>query len=385
VRTTVDTIVIGAGILGASIAYELSQRGVKVAVVERGMPNRQGSGTTAGNLHIQAIHTRRPGQDIAVDSERLVPFQRAASELWDGVEAKLGTSVGLTRCGGFTVAETDADIAELEQKFQWERAAGIPTEVLTGDEARAAMPLLGPTVRAATWCPWDGHANALLATPAYLKQAQGAGAVVRTQCTVRGLHKTSSGWDVDTDNGNFSAAAVVNAGGPWIEELCRLAGYNIAMSPLAIQMHETVRAPRMMESLVQHIGQGLSVKQVGTGNVVIGGGWPAGQLNLGGYYTTSEASTAGNMAQVARILPDLAQLRLSRVWAGPLAATPDEMPVVGEVAGSGGFFIAGGTYAFTFSPLWALLIADLVTGVAPSHDISGFTPNRLIFEEAVTS
>jgi sarcosine oxidase subunit beta len=385
VRATVDAVIIGAGILGAAIAYELSQRGVNVALVERAMPNRQGSGTTAGNLHIQAIHTRRPGQDIAVDSGRLVPFQRAVSDLWDGVEARLGTSVGLTRCGGFTVAETDADIAELEQKIQWEHAAGIPTEILTGDEARAAMPLLGPTVRAATWCPWDGHANALLATPAYLKQARASGAEIRTQCTVRSIRKTQSGWDVDTDNGDFSAAAVVNAGGPWIEQLSGLAGYSINMSPLAIQMHETVRAPRMMESLVQHIGQGLSVKQVGTGNVVIGGGWPAGHLNLGGVSSTSEASTAGNMAQVARILPDLARLRLSRVWAGPLAATPDEMPVVGEVTGSGGFFIAGGTYAFTFSPLWALLIADLVTGNAPSHDISGFTPDRLLPAEAVNS
>ena len=380
-NTVVDTVVIGAGILGASIAHELGQRGVKVAVLERGMPNRQGSGTTAGNLHIQAIHTRRPGQGVAVDSAKLVPFQRAASELWDGVEGKLGTDVGLTRCGGFTVAETDADVAELEQKFQWERAAGIPTEVLTGDEARAAMPLLGPTIRAATWCPWDGHANALLATPAYLKQAKATGALVRTQCTVRSIRKTQAGWDVDTDNGSYSAATVVNAGGPWIEELCRLAGYRINMSPVAIQMHETVRAPHMMDSLVQHIGQGLSVKQVGTGNVVIGGGWPAGRLNLGSHSPTSEASTAGNMAQVARVLPELASLRLARVWAGPLAATPDEMPVVGEIEASEGFFIAGGTYAFTFSPLWAQLIADLITGVTPRYNISGFTPNRLLFEE----
>lgn len=377
-RTTVDVVVIGGGVLGAATLHELTARGLSVALVERGMPNRQGSGTTAGNLHIQAIHTRRPGQEVPVDSARLVPLQRAASDLWADLEDRLGVSVDVNRNGGFTVAETDDEIAELETKLAWEHAAGIPTELLDGDAARAAMPMLGDTVRAATWCPWDGYANPLLATPAYLRLAVAAGAIVRTHARVHAITKTSAGWDVDTSSGDFSASAVVNAGGPWIRELSGLAGFGIGMAPLAIQMHETVRAPRRMSSLVQHIGKGLSVKQVTNGNFVIGGGWPAGELNLEGISATSDASVAGNLAQAYRILPELESVRVSRVWAGPLAATPDEMPVIGEVDGSDGFYIEGGTYAFTFSPVWAQVMADIVTKREPSIDIADFSPNRLI-------
>lgn len=95
-----DVVIIGAGILGAAAAFHLAEAGHRVAVLERGAPNREGSGTTAGNLHIQGIHTRRPGQDVPVDSERFLPLQRAASERWSTVEKRLDADVELRRGGG---------------------------------------------------------------------------------------------------------------------------------------------------------------------------------------------------------------------------------------------------------------------------------------------
>jgi sarcosine oxidase subunit beta len=79
----------------------------------------------------------------------------------------------------------------------------------------------------------------------------------------------------------------------------------------------------------------------------------------------------------------LASLRLLRAWAGPLAATPDEMPVIGAVPGLADFYVAGGTYAFTFAPLWAKTLADLVTGLPwLPVDITGLEPDRLVTSAA---
>lgn len=375
---TADVVVIGGGVLGAATVFELADRGVDAVLLERHLPGRQGSGTTAGNLHIQAIHPERPGQETPVDTARLLPLQKAASELWDGLEDRLGRDVQITRSGGFTVAETEREVASLHAKRAWEAEVGVPTEVLDGEAARAAMPQLGPTVLAATWSPWDGWANSLLTTPAYLAGARARGARVYTHAPVTGLRPEGSGWRVESAVGDISAGAVVNAAGPWIQQVGALAGAELRMAPLAIQMHETVRAPRFMEHLVQHVGRGLSVKQVRSGNVVIGGGWPSGELRLGGATPISEASIAGNMADAVRVVPGVDRIPLSRVWAGPLAATPDEMPVVGAVPGRPGLFAMGGTYAFTFSPLWARSIADLFQGLPTPLDIEDLGPGRLL-------
>jgi sarcosine oxidase subunit beta len=378
--TQPDVVVVGAGILGASAAFHLAERGYRVVVLERGAPNREGSGTTAGNLHIQAIHTRRPGQEIPVDSARLLSLQRRASDHWAQIEDRLDTDVELRRGGGFMVAETAAQEEELREKHEWERRAGIPTEVLTGDEARKRLPLLSDRVRAASWCPLDGYANPLLITPAYLTAARRLGAELHAFTPVTGIRRVGDGYKVLSGERSWTAPVVVNTAGPWITEISALAGIRIRMSPVAIQMHVTVRVPPVMHHLVQHIGEGMSVKQVNAGNLLIGGGWPAAELDMAGRSTVSVPSMAGNLAQAGRILPFLGGLRLLRMWAGPLAATPDEMPVIGEVPGHPGFFVAGGTYAFTLAPVWGDTLCRQIAGAPPADPVGDLGPGRLVYD-----
>ncbi|MEV4839207.1 FAD-dependent oxidoreductase [Nonomuraea sp. NPDC049486] len=375
---TADVVIVGAGVLGASAASRLARDGHRVVVLERGAPGREGSGTTAGNLHVQAVHTRRPGQAVPLDSARFAPLQRAASDLWETVEDDLGASVELRRSGGFTVAETPEQVQELYDKQAWENAAGIKTEILGGDAARDALPQLGPTVAAATWCPQDGYANPLKVTPAYLDDAVRHGAEVVPFAPVTAIAREGGSWRVRAGAREIETPVVIDVAGPWLHKIAALTGVALDMAPVAIQMHATVRCSSGLPHLVQHIGEGLSVKQVNAGNLLVGGGWPARRLNLDGRSDAGVDSMVGNLALAVRILPFVRRLRLLRAWAGPLAATPDEMPVIGEVPGRPGFLVAGGTYAFTFAPLWAETLRCLVAGAEPPVDVSDLGPDRLM-------
>ncbi|WP_394326750.1 NAD(P)/FAD-dependent oxidoreductase, partial [Thermobifida halotolerans] len=204
------------------------------------------------------------------------------------------------------------------------------------------------------------------------------GARVHAFTPVTGLTRHTGAWRVHTAHDHYDTPVVVNAAGPWIAQVCALAGADVRMAPVAIQMHATVRVPPVLRHLVQHIGEGLSVKQVAAGNVLIGGGWPARRLDLAGRSEVSVESLVGNVDQAGRVLPFLAGLRLLRTWAGPLAATPDEMPLIGEVPGHTGLYVVGGTYAFTFAPLWAETLRRLVTGGRPRVDVTDFSPRRLM-------
>lgn len=217
---TADAVIVGAGVLGASVASHLARSGHRVLVLERGAPGREGSGTTAGNLHMQAVHTKRPGQAVPLDSARFLPLQRAASDRWETLEEELETSVEVRRTGGFTIAETEEQYQELRDKHGWEAAAGIHTEILDGDAARAALPLLGPTVAAATWCDLDGYANPLKVTPAYLDSATRHGGRTVAFAPVRRITRNGDGWRVVAGRGAaervVDTPVVVDVAGPWL-------------------------------------------------------------------------------------------------------------------------------------------------------------------------
>jgi glycine/D-amino acid oxidase-like deaminating enzyme len=372
-----DVVVIGAGVVGAACAHRLSRTGLRVVVLDRGEPNGGGSGATAANIHVQGLHSRRPDQAVHMDVRRLLPLQQAARQRWDAVADELGRDVGFVPSGGLMIAETPDQAEALRAKQAWEAAAGIDTEVLDGDAARDALPLLGPGVSAATWCAADAFADPWLTTPAYLAAARETGASVHPHHAVRELHRNGQTWRVAAGPGTWEAPFVVNAAGPWLGEIAALAGAELVMAPLAIQMHRLAPTEIRLPHLVQHVGEGFSVKQDPQGRPVLGGGWPAAPWTPGAPPIANPVSTAGNLAQLHRLLPALGNVPVTSVHPGPLAATPDEMPVVGVHAEHPGLLSVGGTYAFTLAPLWADTVAALVTGTPPPVDIADLGPNRL--------
>ncbi|MEW7850736.1 FAD-dependent oxidoreductase [Massilia aurea] len=380
----VDTLVIGGGLLGSAVAYYLARAGSSVLLVEKDQINRQASGQNAGSLHFQLEYRMiENGIESARKAAEAMPLHLHAQQAWAGLEAELGTSLGVAQHGGFMVAETPQQVERLGQKVALEQASGLVTSLLDGDEVRRRAPYLGPSVLAAAFCPSEGKADPRRCSLAYANAAVRLGARLRTTSAVAAIARVANGWAVTLDDGSVHrAATIVIAAGAWSGRVAQMAGTVLPVSPVGLTMTATARSPSLIKHLVQHAGRRLSMKQTVEGNVLIGGGWPARLHHEGGLIDLERkpelllTSLAGNMAAAAAVVPGVAHLPVLRVWTGMTALIADQLPLIGEVPRAPGAFIATGGSAFTLGPTYARVLADQVLGKPAAFDVSRYDPKR---------
>jgi glycine/D-amino acid oxidase-like deaminating enzyme len=312
-----------------------------------------------------------------------MPLFLDAQSSWATLEAELGEQLEVHLTGGLMVAESRKQANLLQQKSALERRHGLETHILDQNEVHKIAPYLSSAVIAACWCPAEGHANPRLVAPAFAKAAIRHGASIRTRTRVIGLTRLGTGWRVTLPGGEqLGAEAVVVAAGVWAGEVTTMADALLPIVPRALTMLATARTPPEVAHLVQHAGVRLSLKQTSDGNVLIGGGWPARLRHRGGAVDLEQRpaltyeSIVGNAAAAARVVPTLRSLPVIRIWTGVVGVTPDQVPLVGEVPGRPGLYIATGGAGFTLGPTLARLIAEVVLSGRPSLSLSLYDPAR---------
>lgn len=370
-----DVLIVGGGILGTAAAYYLSREGVRVTLVERAELNREASGTNAGSLHGQMFRQPDYSSDRVRRIASALPLLHEAAELWSGLASELNADIGMRRRGGLLVAETDDERRHLAAKVEVEHAAGLPTRLITGDEARSICPCLSVGVIAADFSPEEGLANPLLVTPAFARCAIANGAQIVTHAEVVRLERQSHGFEVTTTVGPFRARRVIDAAGTATAEIAAMLGIDIPVGRRAIQVSATERWDPRLEQLVQHVGRRLTLKQAPVGTFLIGGGWPAVDTGPKTRHAVSVDSVRGNAWIAMRVLPLLEQVRILRTWVGVIPVTPYSMvPVIGEVASEPGFYVLASGVGFTLGPLLGQSMAEIVTRGTSSFAIDAFSP-----------
>jgi len=360
-----DVVVVGGGLAGCAAAYYLASEGLEVLLLERGELNREASGTNAGSFHFQIAIHQLTERDAAGSHARLAADVRLhldAARLWETLEDELRGPLGVHRTGGLMVAETPEELQLLHDKHAIEEEAGLETHVLEGDELRRFAPYLAHDLLGATWCPAEGHANPFLAAPLFASRAADRGAEIRTGVAVEGVEP---GFVVRTSAGAVRARRIVNAAGAWASELARTSGVDLPTRAEGLHVNVTEPRRKVLEPLVQHIGRRLTLKQSDSGTYIIGGGWPARPEERPARYSTLWSSAAGNAAVAIRVMPELASVRLLRMWTGVMAFTDDLQPVVGEIEALPGYFTCIATTGFTLSPMIASMLAAHVARGEP--------------------
>jgi len=372
---TIGTLVIGGGILGLCVAGFLAAEGADVAIVDDGRIG--GSTANAGSLHVQ-LQSRfmRLYPAFVPRLEAMLHLYPKAVTFWQGLQRDLGADFDLKMTGGLMIAETRDQLEFLSGKARRERELGLDVEILDRAGLDRVAPYFGPSVVGAELCANEGKLNPLLANAAIRRWISGLGVTLIEPCSVQRLERVGAGFEVTCEAGVLQAGRVVLAAASGSRKLAATLGVLIAADPEPLHMNITEPAPPLIGHLVQHADRPITLKQFGTGQVVIGGGWAARIVGERQHPTVMLSSLIGNVSLAQHIIPAIAPLRVIRTWAG-INTTVDGAAVLGPVSAAPGLFVAiPGDAGYTLGPLSAKLVAETVLGRTPSEDLSMFSPDR---------
>jgi D-hydroxyproline dehydrogenase subunit alpha len=373
---TVDTLVIGGGVAGSCLAYWLAREGIEALVVERDDVNLQASGANAGSLHVQLLAfdfaLGAPPNNRAADT---LPLGPASVALWQEIQRDTGEDLEMKVCGGLMLAENQRDIDFLKGKIALEKSHGIEAELIGANELHALEPCIGDVAIAAEWCPGEGKINPLKGTYAVVAKAKALGARFRRGSNVTAIERDGMHWKIATSCGEIRAKRVVNTAGPWAAEVARLVGVEIPVRGAPLQMVVTEPTAPTLSRLVAYAHRHLTLKQMGSGAFMIGGGWTAGLDEQNRLSRALRPSVEGNLWIASRAVPALADLHAIRIWAG-MNVNIDRAPILGEMPGLPGFYNCVSSNGYTLAPVLSRLTAEMLASRSTSLPVERYSIRR---------
>ena len=370
-----DTIVIGAGIIGASVGYHIACAGGTVAIIDPGAGPVQptASWASAGGLRAQG---RGPAEAaIALAAQQRWPV------LGDELEADLEARFG----GHLHIAENAVQAERIRDRVRQAQDAGIKAQLLAEAEIQDIAPGVTRAARLACFTPQDGQASPILAARAFLAAAVRLGAtLVPQKCVSIPTEQDRVSRIVLDDGTSLSAKTVVVCSGAWSISMFDTLGLHFPLRWRALQMMTTAAQPGVtLVPTVTGEGRNLSLKQMPDGNYMIGGRWfgnrPDGLLSA----CPDERHLECQLQTAREVFPAMRHAPVQRTWVGCEAQTIDSLPLIGHSALAGLYLSVGfSNHGFQIAPEIGRLVAQDITGVSPAA-LHPFAPER--FERQVSA
>lgn len=359
-----DVVVVGGGAVGVSTAFHLAEAGADVLLLERG---ELGSGSTskaAGGVRAQFSDP----VNIELGQRSLRAFEDFAR--------RPGGDIDLKQQGYLFLLSDPADVAAFEGGVALQNSLGVPSRMLTVQEACELSPLVSPEgLLAAAYSPTDGHCTPEGVVGGYARAAREHGAVLRRGVEVTGVETTGGEISaVRTDAGTVRTSTVVCAAGAWSAAVGEFAGVELPVRPLRRQILVTEPMPDLPPRLPFTIDFATSFyfHEEGPG-LLVGMSDPDEEF---GFRLGTDDRWLGRLSEaVAHRAPRVAEAGVAHGWAGLYEITPDHNALVGNV---GRFFYATGFsgHGFLQSPAIGEVMRDLVLGRTPPIDVSGLDVRR---------
>ncbi|WP_158737337.1 glycine oxidase ThiO [Alteribacillus sp. YIM 98480] len=368
-KKTYDVLIIGGGVNGCSIAYQMSKRGYQAAVLEKTRVGAEASSAAAGMLGAQVeIKENGPFFDFARKSRDM--FSQLVPEL----EETSGVPVSYVRNGMLKVAQTDTEVNHLLDMLAFQKKAGERAEWRDPNVISVQEPNIKGDIKGALYIPGDGQVKAKELTQAYARGANLLGADIYEFTPVTGLLEEKGRVNgVTTPSGRFYAEHVVLAGGV-SSDLIPTAKANIpSMIPVKGECVSVKPAKPVMTATI-HASDFYLVPKPG-GNIIIGATEQEGRMDK----PVSARAVQELLSKAIRLVPDLQDAEWVEAWSGVRPQTIDGMPYLGA-ASIKGLWMAAGHYrnGILLSALTGEWMADLIEGTADNEEwIRAFAPLRL--------
>lgn len=351
-KTNYDVIVIGAGVLGASVAASLAARGHSVIIIERG---EAACGASGGNLGQISISDRWEPWHMKLARRSLEYYETELSREYD---------IEYVRSGGSVVLSGEAQIADAQDAIRRLAALGVEACLYTGADIRRAEPNINiDPVDAVFFCPMEGKLNPFAVTRAFLSRAGAHGAVLLQRTPVTGFRLSGRRiCGVETPAGEFSAEWVVNCTGPRAFFVGKLAGVCLPVSFHKGTAFVSQPVPPLIRGpvcgggfLMKGDGQPPPGRQIGFATVQTAHGSILIAQSTEICATDDRSVNMPSLTLVAkrflRYYPQLHDLQILRAWAAVTTYTKDGLPVFGfSEAAENLFTVAGFKGAFTVAP-----------------------------------
>lgn len=422
-----DVVVIGAGIAGAATSYFLARHGLNVVLCEKGRVAGEQSSRSFGWI-------RQQGRDWAE-----LPIMMESNRIWRGLAGETGEAdLSFTECGSCYLAENEASLAEYEQWCELAREHQLDTRMLTAAEVRSRFNGIKGDWTGGMLTPSDGRGEHFTAVPALARAARRSGATVIENCAVRTVDtEVGRVAGVVTEKGRIRCGKAVLAAGAWSTHFAANAGVdlpqlaacstgartepcpeefsaNMSMDGLSFLRRDDGSYTVSSSDLSVHYLSPVSFRYFGKFRKLLKGSlsWvrlkfraPPGYPGAWGSprrWSGDEVSPFERLRvidppvsptvvkrihrRMPRRCPALKGVKLAEAWSGMIDVTPDAVPTLGEDPALEGLYIATGLsgHGFGIGPAIGRIMADLVRGVAPGHDLHRFRPTRFFDGSAIT-
>jgi sarcosine oxidase subunit beta len=367
--STASVVIVGGGVMGASLAYHLAQAGQRdVVLLERESFFGQGaSGRNAGGIRYQ------------FSTEINVRLSQLSLPMLDAFEDEVGQAIDIRHCGYLFLLTSDDAAAAFRQNVEMQHRLGVETEWLSGDETRRRLPMMQlDDVLAGTWHAPDGLADPNGVVMGYLNAARRMGVRLLTDTNVSAI-ETREGkvTAVVTDTGQIETSAVVNAAGPWAASIGRMVGLDLPIGPIRRQWLTTTPLPEIPADFpfVIDFAQSLYFHREGRG-LLTGMSNPNESPGVDQGVDSDWELVA--MEAAAKRLPMLETAGVASRLAGLYEVTPDAHPILGATLVEGFYVCAGFSgHGFMHGPICGKLLAEeILNGHATTLNIDSLRFDR---------
>ncbi len=381
-----DIIVIGGGVIGTSIAYNLSKEGKKVTLIEKDDHARGASGSSD---QLVLMQSKKPGVHLALALESL--------KMYKTLEEELGEPIHFRQLGGLILIENEDEMKLMEEFVERQRKTGLDVSIISLEEINKLQEGIAQDIIGATYSPMDAEVDPIALNVAFARAAKREGAEILLGTEVTDiLVEDGRVTGVETDNGSYHAPVVINAAGVWAPLLAQKVGFDAPIKPRRGQIcitdevdyfvHMPVLSAKYIMAkhnpdllkdapeVVSRLGIGLALSQSPKGNIMFGAtrefvGYDKGVT----YEGISEV-----IKNAVRYFPKLKDMSIIRTMGGMRPFTPDGLPLIGWTEGIEGFFMAAGHEGdgIALAPVTGRVVSDIILKGETFVDMSGFDPNR---------